>query len=106
MSIDRLDFGIFLAPFHPVRENPTLSLRRDFELIERLDELGYDEAWIGEHHSGGYEIIASPGGFHRRRRRTHAAHPPGHGSGLRCPTITRSWWPTASCSSTIRRADG
>jgi hypothetical protein len=36
MSIDRLDFGIFLAPFHPVRENPTLSLRRDFELIERL----------------------------------------------------------------------
>jgi limonene 1,2-monooxygenase len=60
MSIDRLDFGIFLAPFHPVRENPTLSLRRDFELIERLDELGYDEAWIGEHHSGGYEIIASP----------------------------------------------
>jgi hypothetical protein len=27
MSIDRLDFGIFLAPFHPVRENPTLSLR-------------------------------------------------------------------------------
>jgi limonene 1,2-monooxygenase len=60
MSIDRLDFGIFLAPFHPVRENPTLSLRRDFELIERLDELGYDEAWIGEHHSGGYEIIACP----------------------------------------------
>jgi len=60
MSIDRVDFGIFLAPFHPVRENPTLSLRRDFELIERLDELGYDEAWIGEHHSGGYEIIASP----------------------------------------------
>jgi limonene 1,2-monooxygenase len=60
MSIDRLDFGIFLAPFHPVRENPTLSLRRDFELIERLDALGYDEAWIGEHHSGGYEIIACP----------------------------------------------
>ncbi len=60
MSIDRLDFGIFLAPFHPVRENPTLSLRRDFELIEQLDRLGYDEAWIGEHHSAGYEIIASP----------------------------------------------
>jgi limonene 1,2-monooxygenase len=60
MSIDRLDFGIFLAPFHPVNENPTASLRRDFELIERLDDLGYDEAWIGEHHSAGYEIIASP----------------------------------------------
>lgn len=60
MSVDRMDFGIFLAPFHPIRENPALSLRRDFELIEWLDELGYDEAWIGEHHSAGYEIIASP----------------------------------------------
>ncbi|MEX2393822.1 MAG: LLM class flavin-dependent oxidoreductase [Actinomycetota bacterium] len=53
-------FGIFLAPFHPTHENPTLSLHRDLELIEWLDELGYDEAWIGEHHSAGYEIIASP----------------------------------------------
>src|SRR5262249_42856092 len=60
MSIDRLDFGIFLAPFHPVNENPTLSLHRDFELLECLDRLGYDEAWIGEHHSAGYEIIGSP----------------------------------------------
>lgn len=60
MSVDRTDFGIFLAPFHPVRENPATSLRRDFELVEWLDELGYDEAWIGEHHSAGYEIIASP----------------------------------------------
>jgi len=56
----RLRFGIFLAPFHPIGENPTAALRRDFELVEWLDQLGYDEAWIGEHHSGGYEIIASP----------------------------------------------
>ena len=33
MSVTRLDFGIFLAPFHQVRENPTLSLQRDFKLI-------------------------------------------------------------------------
>src|SRR5262245_39602685 len=52
--------GIFLAPFHPVDEDPTLALRRDLELIEFLDEIGYEEAWIGEHHSAGYEIIASP----------------------------------------------
>src|SRR5512135_956879 len=56
----KLRNGIFLAPFHPVDEDPTLSLQRDFELIEGLDRLGYDEAWIGEHHSAGYEIIASP----------------------------------------------
>jgi limonene 1,2-monooxygenase len=55
-----LRFGTFLAPFHPVGQNPTLALQRDLELIVRLDQLGYDEAWIGEHHSAGYEIIASP----------------------------------------------
>jgi limonene 1,2-monooxygenase len=55
-----LKFGIFLAPFHRVGENPTLALGRDMELIEWLDHLGYDEAWIGEHHSAGWELIASP----------------------------------------------
>ncbi len=57
---DRLQFGIFLAPFHPVGQNPTLALERDLQLIEHLDQLGFDEAWFGEHHSAGYEIIASP----------------------------------------------
>jgi limonene 1,2-monooxygenase len=55
-----LRFGMFLAPFHPVGQNPTLALERDLELVVRLDELGFDEAWFGEHHSAGYEIIASP----------------------------------------------
>jgi len=55
-----LRFGIFMAPFHPTGQNPTLALDRDLDLIVHLDRLGYDEAWIGEHHSGGYEIIASP----------------------------------------------
>ena len=60
MLPDRMKFGIFLAPFHWKDENPTLSLQRDLELVEYLDHLGYDEAWIGEHHSAGWEIIASP----------------------------------------------
>ncbi len=55
-----LRFGIFHAPFHPVGQNPTLALHQDLDLIEHLDRLGFDEAWIGEHHSAGYEIIASP----------------------------------------------
>src|SRR3982751_3817701 len=58
--MDRLRFGTFLAPFHPAGENPTLALQRDLELVEHLDALGYDEAWIGEHHSAGSELIASP----------------------------------------------
>src|SRR5215813_13752270 len=53
-------FGYFLAPFHPVGQNPTLALERDLDLIVHMDRLGFDEVWVGEHHSAGYEIIASP----------------------------------------------
>ena len=60
MTPERLNFGIFMAPFHRTAENPTLSLQRDLELISWLDSLGFDEAWIGEHHSAGWETIASP----------------------------------------------
>ena len=49
-----------MAPFHPAGQNPTLALERDLALIQHLDRLGWDEAWIGEHHSAGTEIIASP----------------------------------------------
>jgi limonene 1,2-monooxygenase len=56
----KLRNGIFLAPFHPVDEDPTLCIQRDMELIEHLDRLGYEEAWVGEHHSAGFEIISSP----------------------------------------------
>jgi limonene 1,2-monooxygenase len=56
----RLKFGTFMAPFHWLGENPTLAIERDLETIQWLDHLGYDEAWIGEHHSAGWEIIASP----------------------------------------------
>src|SRR5882724_4121306 len=55
-----MKFGVFMAPFHRLGDNPTLAMARDIELIEWLDHLGYDEAWIGEHHSAGWEIIASP----------------------------------------------
>jgi limonene 1,2-monooxygenase len=56
----RLRFGAFLAPHHPVGEHPMLQFRRDLDLVEHLDTLGYDEFWCGEHHSSGWEMIASP----------------------------------------------
>jgi limonene 1,2-monooxygenase len=56
----RLGFGVFLAPHHPIGEHPTLQLQRDLELAEMLDEYNYDEFWVGEHHSAGWETIASP----------------------------------------------
>ena len=57
---ERMKFGVFLAPFHQLGDNPTLGLERDLELIQLLDSLGFDEAWIGEHHSAGWETITSP----------------------------------------------
>src|SRR5437762_5871517 len=60
MSDLYLRSGIFMAPFHNHDENPTLSIERDLELLEHLDRLNYHEAWIGEHHSGGFELIACP----------------------------------------------
>ncbi|KZS52904.1 monooxygenase [Mycobacterium kansasii] len=56
----KLKFGYFIAPFHRAGTNPTLALQRDLEFVEHLDALGFDEAWIGEHHSAGTEIISSP----------------------------------------------
>jgi limonene 1,2-monooxygenase len=53
-------FGAFIAPHHPVGEHPTLQFERDLQMIEHLDALGYDEAWVGEHHSGGWETIGHP----------------------------------------------
>lgn len=58
--MSRLRFGYFIAPFHRPGINPTLALHRDLEFVEHLDALGYDEVWIGEHHSAGSEIISSP----------------------------------------------
>jgi limonene 1,2-monooxygenase len=60
----RLKFGVFMAPLHHhLNENPTLALSQDLDFMEHLDRLDYDEAWIGEHHSGAIEIIADPSVF-------------------------------------------
>jgi limonene 1,2-monooxygenase len=58
--MSRLRFGAFLAPHHPIGEHPTLQYRSDLDLVEHLDRLGYNEFWCGEHHSTGWETIASP----------------------------------------------
>jgi limonene 1,2-monooxygenase len=56
----RMKFGAFLAPHHPLGEHPTLQLQRDLQLVQHLDQLGFDEFWCGEHHSSGWEMIGSP----------------------------------------------
>jgi limonene 1,2-monooxygenase len=56
----RLQFGTFLAPHHPLGESPTTLFQRDLDFAEHLDRWGFDEFWCGEHHSTGWEMIASP----------------------------------------------
>jgi len=85
-----LGFGVFLAPFHPAGQNPTLALQRDLETIGRLDELGYDEAWIGEHHSAGAEIIAFTRGLHPPLPQNARAASASALGWYRSPIITRS----------------
>ena len=94
---DNMTFGTFMAPFHRVGENPTLALERDLELIEWLDDLGFDEAWIGEHHSGGWETIASPEVFIA----TAAGRTPRFAWALAssaCPITSPTWSRIAWCS--------
>src|SRR3954466_7540961 len=58
----RMRFGIFLAPFSRVGENPTLGFERNLELIQWLDKLGFYAGWGGEHPNAGWGDIAPGGG--------------------------------------------
>ena len=58
--MSKIKFGAFLAPHHPLGEHPMLQFQRDIDFVAHLDRLGYDEFWCGEHHSSGWEMIASP----------------------------------------------
>ena len=55
-----LRFGLFFAPFHSAKLNPTWAFERDLLLSEHLDRLGFEEIWYGEHHSGAMEMVAAP----------------------------------------------
>lgn len=56
----QLGMGAFIPPIHAPHRNPTLALRRDLEFVEYLDQVGFDEAWFGEHHGIGWETSGSP----------------------------------------------
>ena len=52
--------GFFTMPLHPPGANMTETLKSDLDQIVKLDELGYAEAWIGEHFTAAWENIPSP----------------------------------------------
>jgi limonene 1,2-monooxygenase len=55
-----MKFSFFMMPIHDPRENPTLAFQRDIALVHLADKLGFDELYIGEHHSGGWETMPAP----------------------------------------------
>jgi len=55
-----MQFGLFLQPLHHPSEDPTRALERDLDLVVHLERLGFQQAWVGEHHSTGWENIAAP----------------------------------------------
>jgi len=55
-----VEFGLFFPPQHYPQQNPTRALQRDLETIEFAERMGFTEAWVGEHHSSGWEIVSSP----------------------------------------------
>ena len=55
-----LRFGVFVTPFHPTGQSPTVALEYDMERVVALDRLGFDEAWLGEHFTEKWEDAPAP----------------------------------------------
>lgn len=55
-----LRFGVQIFPYHRTDHHPAVQLEEDLMLIEHLDRYNFDEVWVGEHHSTGWQNIAQP----------------------------------------------
>src|SRR3954468_10553043 len=52
-----MKLGVFMMPLHPPEKSRTQCFEEDIELVVLADELGFSEAWIGQHHSVAWEPI-------------------------------------------------
>ena len=59
-----MKLGYFMMPLHHIDRDYHETLQEDMEAIILADELGYSEAWVGEHYSSAVEQITSPLMFH------------------------------------------
>ena len=62
MSSDQppIHYGMFLMPVHDPNKPLAQCYDEDLELVGCCEELGFDEFWVGEHHSSTYENIVMP----------------------------------------------
>src|SRR6201996_5968817 len=54
-----MKLGFFTMPIHPIEKNWRVSLRQDREAFVLADELGFTEAYVGEHVTDKAENITS-----------------------------------------------
>ncbi len=52
-----MKLGTFMMPLHPPEKDRTLGYEEDIEFVVRADELGFSEAWVGQHHTLAWEPI-------------------------------------------------
>lgn len=55
-----MKFGFFMMPLHTPNENPSLAFERDIDMINYAEKLGFDEFYVGEHHSAAWETMPMP----------------------------------------------
>lgn len=46
-----MNFGVFMMPVHYPGKGLQRTSKEDMTTVIRADELGFDEAWIGEHYT-------------------------------------------------------
>ena len=59
-AVETIRYGMFIMPFHDPAKPLAQCYDEDLELIVRAEQLGFDEFWIGEHHTMKYETIVMP----------------------------------------------
>ncbi len=55
-----MQYGLFTMPSHPPERGLYEGHRWDLETLRWADELGFSEAWIGEHHTAPWEPHPAP----------------------------------------------
>ena len=54
-----MQLGLFMMPLHPPEKSRTQGFDEDIEVVVRAEEMGFTEAWIGQHHTLAWEPMPS-----------------------------------------------
>ena len=101
-----MQFGYFAMPSHPPERPLKDGHEWDLQVIRWLDELGFTEAWIGEHHTAPWEPHPSPDLLVAQALMQTKTHPARAPAASCCPITTPPSSPIAWPCSTTSRAAG